>query len=232
MNMNRPPVFPVLLFIALVAPATLPAYAGSTYCCTDDRGKNVCGDVLPNECYGRAYREVGSNGAVLRHIDAPLTAKQREQRDADAARKKADEIIAKEEQRKNDALLNTYASEKDIDFMLDRALADMSAGAKEAQAKYDEAIKRKQRLDGELEFYKKKPAPDSLKEQIKINDVEIKTQQLAIETKKKEMDQVRVKFAEEKRRYIELKQGRKGATSSGTPPVSASTAAPAPAKTK
>ncbi len=217
MKMNRPPLFLTLLFVALAAPASLPAHAGKSYCCTDERGKALCGDVLPTECFGRAYREVGSNGAVLKHIEAPLTAKQKEQRDADASRKKEEELLAKEEKRKNDALLNTYANEKDIDFMLDRALADLSANAKEAQTKYDEAIKRKQKLDGELEFYKKTPVPVGLKEQIKVNDLEIKTQQLAIEAKKKEMEQVRAKFAEEKRRYIELKQGHKSTTASGTP---------------
>ncbi len=197
---------PLILFIALVA----PAHAAKTYCCSDERGKNVCGDVMPNECYGRAYREVGPSGKILRQVDAPLTAEQLAKRDAEAARKKEAEIAAAAEKRKNDALLSAYGNEKDIDFMRDRALADLAAGAKEAQTKYDDAVKRKQKLAAELEFYQKKPVPANLKEQIRVNDVEIKMQQLAIEAKKKEMDQVRAKFDEEKQRFVELKKAGKG----------------------
>ena len=225
MKKNRPTVLLSLLFVALTAPASLPAHAGKTYCCTDDRGKNQCGDVLPSECFGRAYREVGANGSVLKQYEAPLTAKQKEE-----------ELLAKEEKRKNDALLNTYSSEKDIDFMLQRALTDLAAGTKEAKLKYDEAIKRKQKLDAELEFYKKKPVPDTLKEQIKVNDIEIRTQQLALDAKKKEEDQVRAKFEDDRKRYLELKQGRPGnknttsATAAAAPGSTAPTATPTKAK--
>lgn len=225
---------PFLLFIAFSAVGVLPAHAGKTYCCSDDQGRRLCGDMVPNECYGRAYFEVGPNGSILKRIEAPLTAQQREQRDAEAARKKEQELAAKEEKRRNDALLNAYASEKDIDFMLQRALADLAVGTKEIQVKYDEAVKRKQKLDGELEFYKKKPVPQSLKDQIKSSEAEIKTQQIALEARKKEEDKVKLKFEEDRKRYLELTQGRKGTTTSGTSTQSAAHGAESPstAKTK
>ena len=50
--------------------------AGNFYCCVDANGKQVCGDLLPQSCYGRAYRELGPNGQTLRNIEAPLTAEQ------------------------------------------------------------------------------------------------------------------------------------------------------------
>ncbi|MBK7025170.1 MAG: hypothetical protein IPH41_17360 [Sulfuritalea sp.] len=31
-------------------------------CCHDEAGRQVCGDVLPAACYGRAYRELGDTG--------------------------------------------------------------------------------------------------------------------------------------------------------------------------
>jgi len=212
------------LSVALTA-AALPAHAGKTYCCLNEHGRNVCGDILPQECYGRAYREVSERGLTLRQIAAPLTAEQRVQRDAELERKKQEDIVAREEQRHNEALLNTYANEKDIDFMRDRALSAVSAGAKEVQTKYAEALKRKQRLEGELEFYKKKPVPDNLKEQIKANEIDLKAQLLAVDAKKQEMEQLNAKFAEEKKRYLELKQGgiRKVSPSATTATTAAST---------
>jgi hypothetical protein len=201
-----------LLLLALQMPA---AHAGKTYCCTDERGRQACGDSLPRECFGRAYRELSERGTLLRQVEAPLTADQQAQREAALASKKKEERAAMEEKRKNQALLNTYTSEKDVDIARDRALADMESRVKEVQAKYGDAVKRKQKLESEMEFYKKKPVPAELKEQIKVNDNEIKAQQSAMDAKKQEMEQVRTKFEEEKKRYLELMRDGKNAAAPG-----------------
>ena len=203
------------LVALLLLAMQMPAYAGKTYCCTDERGRQACGDSLPRECFGRAYREMSERGTLLRQVEAPLTAEQQAQREAALANKNKEERAAMEEKRKNQALLNTYTSEKDVDVARDRALADLESRAKETQAKYNEVVKRKQKLEGELEFYKKKVVPPELKEQIKVNEAEIKVQQTAIEAKKQEMDQVRTRFAEEKSRYLELVRGGKNAAAAG-----------------
>ncbi|MFA6313131.1 MAG: hypothetical protein WCV99_09575 [Sterolibacterium sp.] len=201
-----------LILFAILAPS---AHAAKSYCCSDERGRQVCGDSLPKECYGRAYREVSERGTTLRQVEAPLTAEQQAKRDAEVADKKKAERAAVEEKRKNQALLNTYASEKDVDLARERALADVENRTKEVQLKLNDAIKRKQKLDGELEFYKKKPMPLELTEQIKASEGEIKAQQNAIEAKKKEIEQVRVRFDGEKKRYLELIRGAKSAAGSG-----------------
>jgi hypothetical protein len=197
------------------------AYSGKSYCCIDQTGRRACGDMLPQECYGRAYREVDSHGNILRQVEAPMTAEQVAQRDADALRKKEEEHAAMEQKRRDMALLNTYASETDIEFMRSRALAEVDKNAKDAQTKLKDALKRKKMLDDELEFYKKKPVPPTLKDQIKSVDADIKSQQIAIDEKTKEKEQLNIRFDEEKKRYLELRHGGKSA-------VAASAAEPAP----
>ena len=209
------PAHTAFLCLLLLAALPLPAHAAKSYCCADERGRQVCGDTLPRECYGRAYREVGERGTTLRKFEAPLTPEQKAQREAELEKKKKEERAAMEEMRKNQALLNTYASEKDVDIARERALADVENSAKEAQRKFDEALKRKKKLDLELEFYKKKPIPPELQGQIKSSDSEIKAQQIAIESKKTEMEQVRVRFEQEKKRYLELIHGGKKAAEPG-----------------
>ena len=103
---------------------------------------------------------------------------------------------------------------EDIEFMRNRALAEVEIGAKDAQNKFDDAMKRRKMLDGELEFYKKKPVPPSLKEQIKSADTEIKAQQIALDAKTKDREKVNNRFDEEKKRYLELTQGGKSAVTS------------------
>ncbi len=110
-------------------------------------------------------------------------------------------------------MLDTYGSDKDIDVMRDRALADLESARKQAQDRYQEAVKRKQHFDNEAEFYQRKTMPPELAAEIKGNDLELSTQQAAIAARLEEMAAVRAKFAEEKKRYLEL-QGKSGANSS------------------
>lgn len=211
----------LLALLAIGATLFTPlAYSGKSLCCTDQSGRRACGDMLPQECYGRAYREVDAHGNILRQVEAPMTAEQIAQRDAKLQRQKEEEHAAMEQKRKDQALLNTYAGESDIEFMRSRALAEVEVVAKDARNKLNEALKRKKTLDGELEFYKKNPVPTSLKEQIKSTDVEIKAQQSAIDAKTKDKEKVNNRFDEEKKRYFELTHG--------SSPVAASAVIPAP----
>ncbi len=206
--------------IAFAAPEV--ARAAKTLCCVNAQGRNVCGDILPQECYGLAYREINDHGMTIRQIDAPLTPEQRLRQAAEVEKKKQADIAAREEKRRNDALLNTYATEQDIDFMRDRALNSAVTAAKEAEAKQVEALKRKTKLEGELEFYKKKPVPDTLKQQIKVNETELKALSVVLAAKKQEIEQVTAHFVKETQRYLELKQGGKKTTA----PVSATATPP------
>jgi len=195
----------------LCAPLAYSGNTGNTLCCTDQTGRRVCGDMLPQECYGRAYREVDLHGNILRHIEAPMTAEQIAQRDAKLQRQKEEEHAAMEQKRRDQALLNTYASENDIEFMRNRALAEVEAVAKDVRNKLSDDLKRKKKLDDELEFYKKTPVPQSLKEQIKSTDTDIKAQQNAIDAATKDKEAVNSRFDEDKKRYLELTQGGKSA---------------------
>jgi hypothetical protein len=200
-----------LIPFLLLAGLALPAAAAKTFCCLDENGSQACGDVLPPQCYGRAYREVSESGMTLRQVEAPLSAEQRALREAQAKKKKEDDRIALEERRKNQALLDTYGSDKDIDVMRDRVLTDLELTRKQALGRYQEALQRKQHLDNEAEFYKRKPMPLELSTEIKSNDLELVSQQAAAAAKLKEMEAARARFAEDKKRYLELMQGKSGA---------------------
>lgn len=209
----------IVLMLGL-APA-LPA-AAKTFCCTDPGGRQICGDPLPPVCYDRGYKEISDQGRVRRTVEPPLTPEQRALREEELRLKKEEQKRLAEEERRNRALLNTYGSEADIDYMRDRALADVDKAVKQAQEKYNEALKRKQELDNEAEFYKKKQMPPELHSQIKANQVELQAHQAAVAAKQKDIEAIRQKYDEEKRRYILLTRGPGAvstvpATSPGSP---------------
>jgi hypothetical protein len=204
------------------------------FCCDDASGRKVCGDFLPPACHGRAYEERNNRGFVSKVVEAPLTEDQLARREAEKAKKEQEAKKAGEERRRTLALLSTYSSEKDINSARDRSLAEVDKNMKESQQRLDEAKKKKLKLDSDKEFYKGKALPDPVKAQIRDNDKEIKAQQAAVDARAKEMAEVRGRFEEEKKRYLEL-TGKKASEAApaavpSAAPASAPAAAPVAAK--
>lgn len=178
--------------------------AGSFFCCADESGKQVCGDILPQVCIGRAYRELGDSGRTQRQIEAPLTPEQRAQRAAEEERRKVQEDAIREQRRKDRALLDTYGSEKDIDTLRRRAENDVALSIKAAEEKIAEARVQRKKFEDEAEFYKKKQMPAEIEKGLRDAEYSIKAQESLIESKKKDLEAVRLKYDDDKRRYIEL----------------------------
>jgi len=221
-----------LISVLLLVSSTLLAQGAAAqtriFCCDDAKGRKVCGDFLPTECQGRAYEERDNRGFVMKTVEAPLTAEQQARRDAEAARKDVEAKKVAEERRRTLALLATYSSEKNIDSVRDRNLAEIDKTIAEAQKRLEEARKKKQKLDSDKEFYKGKPLPDSLKSQILENDKEVQAQQATIAERTKEKEEVRNRFADEKKRFLEL-TGKKSVEAAAASPAPAAVPAPAPA---
>ncbi|PKO83442.1 MAG: hypothetical protein CVU17_08705 [Betaproteobacteria bacterium HGW-Betaproteobacteria-11] len=226
----------ILLFSSLLCLAgSVSAQQARIFCCDDAKGRRVCGDFVPPECADRAYEERDGAGRVSKKYEAPLTAEQKVRRAAELARAEEEKRKAVEERRRALALVSNYASVEEIDKARDRALAEVEKNLKQAQARLDEAMAKKKKLDAEKDFYKKKPLPDQLKTLTHDNDSELRSQQAAVAERSKELEDVRTRFAAEKKTYIELtgkKDTAEGAAAPATgaaTPAATSAAAPAPA---
>ncbi len=220
---KRSPLSPLAGSLALAAIALTLVAPGALaqqhlYKCKDAKGKTYYTQTPPAECLGKEMDELSKQGTVVKKREATLTPEQQEARDAEEKRKKAEELAAKEERRKNQALLNTYSSEKDIEDGRQRALKQAEDQSKEIEKRIAEAQKRTKSLDAEKEFYTKKPMPKKLQDDIKNNEIDMKAQQDALAAKKKELSEINAKYDEDKRRYLELTQGGKSKTTA--PPAS------------
>ncbi len=180
------------------------ASAGTLFCCIDENNKQVCGDILPQACYGRAYRELGESGRTLRRVNPPLTAEQRAQRDAEERQRKEEEIVLKEKRRKDQALLDTYANESDIELLRNRSGQEVRLSIRRAEAKILEAHEQRKKLEDEAEFYKKRHLPSDIAKGLRDVDSEIKALESVIEAKNKELETIRLKYDEDRKRYLEL----------------------------
>jgi hypothetical protein len=205
------PLFALLLLVPLLAwsqavKPTQTAPKTDVFCCDLEGGKRMCGNPMPPQCLTRARREMTPGGTV-KQVAAPLTPEQKAEQEAELARKKEEEKKAADLRRHDSALVASYASERDIDFKRDKALAAANQFLKQAQDRYADTLKTKQQLDNEAEFYLKKPMPAQLQAQIKQNKAEVAAQQAVVESRKQDVEDIRLRFEQEKKRYIELTGG-------------------------
>ena len=210
-----------VLIAALLPVSALAQY---TYRCTTVEGKKYYGATIPQQCLGQPIEQLSPSGTVLRRIDPEGDERARQAKEAEAAKRREEEVVLKEQSRRNRALLATYASEKDINEARVRALAENQKAIKEVEVRIAEIRKRQARYDKEMEFYtegvaksdaKKKvgasaPAPKGAKpppkllDDIKNAEVDLKAQENLLTVKQKEVDGINAKYDEDLRRYLEL----------------------------
>ena len=192
------------LALALAA-GSLHAEAANLYCCQDpSTGRRVCSDGLPEQCRGKPYRVLDSAGNVIKEVEGALTPEQRAERVAEAKRQRALEEAARIQRRKDQALLETYGSLEDIEAARQRSEGEVREAMRQAEERIATVQKERKRWADEAEFYRRKTAPPEVETGLRNADYEIKAQTELLEAKKREMDLVRQKFEEDRRRFIEI----------------------------
>ena len=185
--------------------ATSAQAAGEFYCCQDPAsGRRVCGDTLPEQCRGHAYRVLDSGGNVVKDIGAPLTPEQKAEQILENRRKKKQEETDRELRRRDQALLDTYTTPEDIDLAQKKAEADVNVAIQATNERIAVAQKKRKKLADEAEFYQKKAMPPELDKDLRAIDHEIRLQQELVELKKKEFETIKAKYDADRKRYFEL----------------------------
>lgn len=210
--------------LAAAALSLLPLAAAAqsgpaqTYRCVGTDGKKYYEQVMPPQCLGRKIDVLNSQGQVIRRIDPQGDEKQREAKEAEATKKREEDKLAREERRRNNALLATYTSEKDIEDARARALAENNKAMKQVRARIADIKKRQVTLGKEMEFYKEGAAdskkkgaaakgpkpPPKLLDDMRMAEVDLKAQEQLLDAKQREVDGINAKYDEDKRRYLDL----------------------------
>ena len=194
------------IFALLVAPlAALAQPQAVTYRCTAKDGKKYYGSTIPRQCMGQPIEQLNARGMVVKRMDAEGDEKARAEKEVELARKRELDTAAKEESRRNRALLATYTSEKDIEEARRRSLAENQKTTLEVQLRIEGIKKDRVRLTKELEFYqgKNKP-PAKLLEELKNAEIDIKAQEDLLGAKRREITTINAKYDDDRKRYLEL----------------------------
>ncbi len=204
-----------LLLAALAAAGLLAPVAAEaqkiealTYRCVGKDKKTYYGQTLPPQCIGLPLELLNKQGVVVKRIDPQGDVEKKALKEAEDKKKREEDALLKERQRRDKALLASYASEADIEAARKRALLDNEKAVQEIDARIAGIQKRQAGLAKEMEFYqgKNKP-PAKLAQDVKSADAELKLQTELREKKKKEVDPINAKYDEDKRRYVELTRG-------------------------
>lgn len=212
----RKVLFAPLLLISLGSAQA----AGEFYCCSDpSTSRRVCGDVLPDQCRGRAYRVLDSGGNVVKEVGAALTPEQKAELIVENRRRKQLEDASREQRRRDQALLDTYAMPEDIDLAQRKAEADVNIAILATISRIDEARTKRKKFEDEAEFYKKKTLPPELDRDLRALDHEIRLQQELLEIKKRDFDSIKAKYNADRKRYFELTRRSSAPPAGATPPA-------------
>jgi chromosome segregation ATPase len=188
-----------------------PASAQKIVCWKDKSGKVVgCGDKVPPEFQSSATKELDSRGVTRKTTESVEEANQRRAREQEAARVKAEEDKKLLEQKRQDnALLETYSNEREIDLKRDRDLSNLDSQTEQLNTALKGATQRYNEVKTRSDSFEraKKPLPPALKDELARATADKQRLETSIQAKQKEKEELRERFANYKRRYTELKSG-------------------------
>ena len=162
----------------------------------DSSGATHYGDKLPTQEAGRNNTEMNNQGMVVKrnvHADNKTEAQDQEKLAA---------------QRKDNILLASYTKAEEIDLARDRNLqmdqASLQALTVQKENAADRTAQNQKIADGFR--LRKKPLPAYLSEELKLSQAEANRIDKQIAGRKLSMEDTRKRFADDKARFIALKQ--------------------------
>ena len=175
-------------------------------CWTNSDGVKECGDKLPPEYAQEGHEELNKTGRVVKETERAKTEEELEEENKQAAIKAEEELLVKEQAKKDKMLLDTFFSVKDIEAARDSKIAALEASLSVAEkrgAKMQEALDSRVNQAAAAEREGKSPPAsllkdiESLKRQIKDNDD-------FIANVRKEETEVKAGYEKDIARYKEL----------------------------
>jgi hypothetical protein len=211
------------IIAALVAAGgVLPAAAQKgIYSCVDAKGRHLTSDRPIADCIDREQQELNPSGTVKRTVPPSLTAAERAAKEASAREAQEERARVEDEKRRDRALLARYPDKATHDKERNAALAvadDVTAAANRRTALL---TAERQKLDAELEFYKKDPSkmPARLKRQLEENQQQTAEQKRFVTSMEGEKSRINARFDEELSRLQALWKAGATTPASATKPA-------------
>jgi hypothetical protein len=201
----------IYLLLASMLILSSTAYADSKKIVkwVDSKGVTHYGDKLPAAEAGRSSTEMNNRGIVVKRNDTVTQ------------RNDVFEQEKLEKERKDKILLASYTNAEEIDLARDRSVEMDKAALTSLTSRKESVVARIARNNKTAEGFRnrKKPVPPYLLDELKLSKQESANIDKQLTQRKLSMEATKARYAEEKARFIALKQ----------PTISTPVSAPEPA---
>lgn len=207
----------VLALLCLVVMPAAHAAQSKILCWKDAAGKVIgCGDKVPPEFQNAGTKELDARGVTRGTTESAEEVNRRRLKEQEAVRAKVEEDRRSVDQKRQDvALLDTYNNEKEIDLKRDRDLQivdlqieQLTVSLKNATQRYNDTKTRVETLEKS-----KQTVSPQMKDEFARATSDKERFEKGMQAKNQEKEDLRSRYAEQRRRYIEL---RNSAAASGT----------------
>jgi hypothetical protein len=190
----------LVVFCAVLAAG--PAAAQKLYKYVDENGRIRYTDRPPIDMTGHASEQLNSQGTVIKRTAPALTPEEIAAREEAERKKREAAAIAREENRKNRALLATYPSVKDIDDARERALANNVESTRQIKLRIADLERRGTKLAEKTAPYKEKdkPLPSDLQRESFEIESDLRAQSELLAVKEQEVAAIKARYDEDKQR--------------------------------
>lgn len=174
----------------------------------DNKGITHYGEVIPPEYADKQKDTLKKSGMIEKRPEGVDTNAVHAKQDAEN-KKKLDSQAAMEQLRRDNALLNTYSNENEIDQARDRNLVLINARIESNKMllKSSQTTLEGHRLEHDNRTKAKRPIPASLTSDIERSETRILGFQTQLNKSESELAVVRERFDKEKQLYRKLKSG-------------------------
>ncbi|MFG6460677.1 hypothetical protein ACG04Q_03770 [Roseateles sp. DXS20W] len=212
----RTPIVAAALLIAALAAHAQEAVGKGIYTCTTADGRRLTSDRPIPECTSREQRVLNADGSQRATLPPFLSPEERAAKEAADRRAAAERLAQLDAIRRDRTLVQRYPTEAAHQRARNAALDDANKAMRISERRIkDLGAERKPLLD-EAEFYKGRPLPAKLKQQLDANDASVEAQQVLIENQKAEIVRINTRFDAELAR---LKKLWAGAAPGSMPPL-------------
>lgn len=163
----------------------------------DEKGITHYGDSLPPQYSNRENFLINKQGITVKQNKIP-----------DPQQESSSEQLQTEQTKKDKALLSTFSSAEEIDLTRERNLEPELLALKNLQQDRADSLKKHGKIQTLAEAYSKtkKPIPADLKELLTTSQEEIAKIDQKILARKKNIDEIMLRFDEDKKRYLYLRK--------------------------
>jgi hypothetical protein len=173
--------------------AQTPSISGARsviYTCVSADGRRFTSDRPIAECANREQRVLNSDGS-LRHVVPPqMSAEERAEKDARDRKAELDRLAQQDAVRRDRNLMLRYPDQPAHQKAREAALDTVRMAMRTSEQRVKDLGAERKPLVEEAEFYKNKPLPAKLKQQLDANDAATEAQRNAIQNQQAELERV------------------------------------------